>query len=109
MRGQLVPWIFTMLTGLGIVLFVYHGYKSVLKWKAQSPSLWINLIHTLAVAPLLVYIGSRGYDTPRWAYELLAITAFGAFGYHMYSIVMQIQEMGPASKGADANANSKGD
>jgi hypothetical protein len=93
-----------MLTGLGIVLFVYHGYKSFIKWKAQSPSLWVNLIHTFAVAPLLIYIGSRGYDTPRWAYELLAITAFGAFGYHMYSIVMQIQEMGPATKKAEADA-----
>ena len=80
-RGQLNPWIFSVLSGLGIVLLVYHGYKSVLKYKAQSPSLWINLIHALAVAPLMIFIGSKGYDTPRWAFELLAMTAFGAFGY----------------------------
>lgn len=97
-RGQISPWIFSVLSGLGIVLLVYHGYKSVLKYKAQSPSLWINLIHALAVAPLMIFIGSKGYDTPRWAFELLAIMAFGAFGYHLYAIVMDVNEMTNAKK-----------
>lgn len=97
-RGQISPWIFSLLTGLGIVLLVYHGYKSVLKYKAQSPSLWINLIHALAVAPLMIFIGSKGYDTPRWAFELLAMMAFAAFGYHLYSIVIDVNEMTNAKK-----------
>jgi hypothetical protein len=97
-RGQLNPWIFSVLSGLGIVLLVYHGYKSVLKWKAKSPSLWINLIHALAVAPLMIFIGSKGYDTPRWAFELLAMTSFAAFGYHLYSIVIDVNEMTNAKK-----------
>jgi len=92
-RGQLVPWIFSLLTGLGIVLLVYHGYKTFLKWKAQSPSLWVNAIHVFAVAPLLIFIGSKGYDTPRWAFELLALISFGALGYHIYSIILQINQM----------------
>jgi threonine/homoserine/homoserine lactone efflux protein len=94
-RGQLAPWIFSVLSGLGIVLLVYHGYKTFIKWKAQSPSLWINAIHVFAVAPLLIYIGSKGYDTPRWAFEILALFGFGALGYHIYSIILQAQEMGP--------------
>ena len=97
-RGQISPWIFSVLSGLGIVLLVYHGYKSVLKYKAQSPSLWINLIHALAVAPLMIFIGSKGYDTPRWAFELLAMMAFAAFGYHLYSIVIDVNEMTNAKK-----------
>lgn len=112
MRGQLVPWIFSALTGLGIVLLVYHGYKSIIKWKAQSPSLWINAIHALAVAPLLIFIGSKGYDTPRWAFELLAILGFGALGYHLYSIVMQISEMSkytdPSSHLQDSSGSQAG-
>jgi hypothetical protein len=92
-RGQLSPWIFSLLSGLAILLFVFHGYKAVIKWKAQSPSLWVNLIHLLAVAPLLLFIGSKGYDTPRWAFEVLAILAFGALGYNLYAIVMDVQEM----------------
>ena len=97
-RGQISPWIFSLLTGLGIVLLVYHGYKSVLKWKAQSPSLWINIIHVLAVAPLMIFIGAKGYDTPRWAFELLAMMAFAAFGYHLYSIVIDVNDMTNAKK-----------
>jgi hypothetical protein len=97
-RGQISPWIFSVLSGLGIVLLVYHGYKSVIKYKAQSPSLWINLIHVLAVAPLMIFIGSKGYDTPRWAFELLAMMAFAAFGYHLYSIVIDVNDMTNAKK-----------
>jgi len=92
-RGQLSPWIFSLLSGLAILLFVFHGYKAVIKWKAQSPSLWVNMIHLLAIAPLLLFIGSKGYDTPRWAFEVLAILAFGALGYNLYAIVMDVQEM----------------
>lgn len=93
MRGQLSPWIFSLLSGVAIILFVYHGYKSFIKWKAQSPSLWINLLHIFLVAPLLLFIGSKGYDTPRWAFELLAMLGFASLGYHIYSIVNMAQEI----------------
>jgi len=92
-RGQIQPWIFSVLSGLGIILLVYHGYKTFIKWKANSPSLWVNAIHVFAVAPLLIFIGSKGYDTPRWAFEILALLAFSALGYHIYSIILQAQEM----------------
>jgi hypothetical protein len=45
------------------------------------------------VGPLLLFIGAKGYDTPRWAFELLAMTAFAAFGYHLYSIVIDVNDM----------------
>ena len=94
MRGQLSPWIFSLLSGVAIIMFVYHGYKAFIKWKAQSPSLWINLFHVFLVAPLLLFIGSKGYDTPRWAFELLAMLGFAALGYHIYSIIGMVQDMG---------------
>ncbi len=94
MRGQLVPWVFMMLTGLGLVLLVYHAYKSVIKWKAHSPSVWVNIFHVLIVAPLLLFIGSQSYDTPRWAFEVLAMMGFAALGYHIYSIIMELQTLG---------------
>jgi len=101
MRGQLSPWIFSLLSGVAIIMLVYHGYKAFIKWKAQSPSLWVNLLHILLVAPLLLYIGSNGYDTPRWAFELLAMLGFSALGYHIYSIVIMVQEMGPKKKDSE--------
>ena len=102
MRGQLSPWIFSLLSGVAIIMLVYHGYKAFIKWKAQSPSLWVNLLHILLVAPLLLYIGSNGYDTPRWAFELLAMLGFSALGYHIYSIVIMVQEMGPKKRESES-------
>ena len=64
----------------------------MIKWKAQSLSAWVNILHVVAVAPLLLYIGSKGYDTPRWAFEVLAMLGFAVLGYHLYSLVMNIKE-----------------
>jgi len=88
-----MPWIFSALLGLGIVILVYHSYKTVIKWKAHSMTAWVNIIHVIAVAPLLIYIGANAYDTPRWAFEVLAIFGFGALGYHLYNIVLAVQDM----------------
>ena len=96
-RGQVAPWIYQALLGQGIVILVYHAYKTILKWKANSLSVWVNIIHVAFIAPLMIYIGSQAFDTPRWAYEILAILGFGALGYHIYSIVMEVQSM--ADKG----------
>ncbi len=92
-RGQLPPWIFPVLLGLGLLLAVYHSYKTLVKWKAHSLSAWVNILHVLAVAPLLIYIGAKSYDTPRWAFEVLAMLGFAALGYHLYSIVLELQDM----------------
>ncbi len=72
---------------VGIIITLYHAYKSVLKWRAGSQSLWVNLLHVLFVGPLLTYIGYMEQQTPRAAYELLAIAGFGAAGYHVYHLI----------------------
>ena len=72
---------------VGLVVTLYHGYKSIVKFKAGSQSLWVNLLHVLFVGPLLIYIGLHEEQTPRAAYELLAITGFGAAGYHIYHLI----------------------
>uniref|UniRef100_A0A6C0KQ44 Uncharacterized protein n=1 Tax=viral metagenome TaxID=1070528 RepID=A0A6C0KQ44_9ZZZZ len=92
-RGQMEPWVFSLLQILGILILVYHSYKIMVRWRANSSAVWINIIHVIAVAPLIIFIGNRGYDTPRWAFEVLAMLAFAALGYNLYSIVMSIQEM----------------
>jgi hypothetical protein len=92
-RGQIFPWVYQAVLGLGIVIFIYHLYKTIMKLKTKSLSAWINIIHVIAVAPILIYIGSQGYDTPRWAYEILLMLGFSALGYHIYSIVMEAQQM----------------
>lgn len=72
---------------VGILITLYHAYKSVIKWKAGSQSLWVNLFHVFLIGPLLTYIGYMEQQTPRAAYELLAISGFGAAGYHVYNLI----------------------
>ncbi len=89
-RAAVPNMIYMILAILAIVIFLYHGYKMVARWKSNSGYAWVNAIHFFAVAPLLFYIGYNNKDTPRAAYEILAMFAFAAFGYHLYSLIKSI-------------------
>lgn len=42
------------------------------------------------VGPLLMWIGLKGEDTPRSAFEILLILAFAAGGYNLYNLILQL-------------------
>jgi uncharacterized membrane protein len=87
-RAATPEWVYSFMVGLGLFVLIYHAYKAVGRWFAKSPVLWINLIHVLFVAPLILWIGYYGKKTERPAYDMLLIVAFGAFGYHLYKMVL---------------------
>lgn len=91
-RSSIPLWVYWILLILGIIITIYHGAKAVLKYLESLPSIWVNVIHAAFIGPLLLYIGWKKYDTPRAAYEILAITGFGALGYHFLTIVNLVQE-----------------
>lgn len=90
MRSATPNWLYLLVLSLGIVIFLYHLYKFIIRLKIHSTYAWVNAIHVLAVAPLLVYIGYNKKETPRFAYELLLMLAFAAGGYHMYSLIKEL-------------------
>lgn len=92
-RASTHPWAYRALLVIGVILLLYHGSKLVSRLIMRSDYAYINAIHVL-VAPLLLYIGYHRQETPRAAYELLLMLAFGALGYHTFSLVkiLQIQE-----------------
>jgi hypothetical protein len=92
-RGFVPLWVYQCLVLLGILLLVFHSYLLVTKWKAHSTSVWVNVLHVFFVAPLLIYIGKNAYDTPKWAFELLALSSFAALGQHLYKMVLTVQEL----------------
>lgn len=92
-RGFVPLWVYQGLVCLGVILLIYHAYMLMIKWKAHSMTLWVNVIHVLFIAPLLLFIGKNAHDTPRWAFESLALLAFAALGYNFYSIIMRVQEL----------------
>lgn len=83
------PQAYQALFGLGIVLMIYQSYKAFTRYFTNSSYLWVNLLHVFIIAPLVIYIGVKGKETPRAAYEMLALISFAALGYHMYSLVLQ--------------------
>jgi hypothetical protein len=92
-RGFVPLWAYQGILALGVVLLVYQLYRLITKWKANSMTVWVNAIHVLFVAPLLIYIGKNGYDTPRWAFEILALGAFATLGYNLYGIALTAQAL----------------
>lgn len=92
-RGLVPLWVYHGITILGLVIIVYHLYKAVIRWKEKSPALWVNIMHIIFVGPLLVYIGKNDYNTPRWAFEVLAMAAFAALGYNVYQVVIDVSKM----------------
>lgn len=91
-RSSVPVWIYWICLVLGILLLVYHGAKTVLKLMQNIPSYWVNIIHALFLAPLLIYLGWKKYDSSRPAYEVLLLFTFGALGYHFLTIVNLVQE-----------------
>jgi hypothetical protein len=85
-RASTVMPMYYVLLVVAALIFIYHGYRAVMRFQDGSPYVWVNLIHLLFIAPLLAYIGLREKTTPRAAYEMLAMLSFAALGYHMLSM-----------------------
>jgi hypothetical protein len=85
--------IFTTLLVLGIVITLYHGYKAYVRIVNSSPYAYINLIHALLIGPLLIVIGLKGKNTETPYYELLLMLTFAAGGYHLYSLIQQMNNL----------------
>lgn len=92
-RAATPEGVYTACLTLGVIITLYHSYKAWIKYQASSPSIWINMIHVLYVGPLLIYIGTKGKDTERAAYELLLMLAFAAGGYHLYHMIESLNNV----------------
>jgi hypothetical protein len=90
-RAAVPGYIYTALLATGAMIFLYHGYKAFIRVAKNSPYAWVNIIHVAFIAPLLLFIGFKGRDSPRYAYELLLMTGFAALGYHLFSLIRSIQ------------------
>ena len=99
-RASNPEWMYNTLLIIGIFVLLYHTYKGIVKYMAKSSSLWVNVFHAVALAPLLIYIGYKGKKTERPAYELLGIFGFGALGYHLYNLIIMLQNLNDDSDDA---------
>ena len=87
-RSNAPEYLYLVLLVLGIILFFYQGYKAYIRFVQKSNYIWVNLLHIILIAPLLIYIGLNKKETPRPAYELLLLAGFSVLGYHLYELAM---------------------
>jgi len=90
-RADTPHWVYMSVFAIGMIILLYHSFRLFTRLRANSSNAWINAIHVLLVAPLLLYIGYHKKETPRSAYELLLLLAFGAGGYHLFSLVKMLE------------------
>lgn len=90
-RSSLSYTVYNIILAAGILIELYHLMRMYKKLSVGGGGVWINAIHVLIIAPLLMYIGYNKKDTLRAAYELLLIAAFGGFGYHLYNLILETQ------------------
>jgi hypothetical protein len=85
-RDQIHEYVFYALGLVGAVVLAYHSYRAYGKLMAGQ-SAWVNWIHILFVAPLLLLLGYLKKDANRRYFEMLLILGFAALGYHgLYAI-----------------------
>jgi len=89
-RSENPDWVYNSLVATGLVVMLYHGYKAFLALMKQTGRAWLYLIHSLLFAPLLLYIGINQKNTPRAAYEMLAMVGFAGLGYHLWSVLTEL-------------------
>jgi len=90
MRDKSPTVLFKALLILGTTVLGYHLWRLSVKYRSNVSGQWVNLIHILTIAPLLIYIGINEKDTPRYAYEILLMISFAALGYHMITLIKGI-------------------
>jgi len=90
-RADTPTWLYNVFLVMGTIILFYHGYRLSVRLRDNSGYAWVNLIHMLFVAPLLLYIGYHKKDTPRSAYEITLMLGFAAIGYHLFSLVRNIE------------------
>lgn len=85
-RDQVHEYVFYALGLVGAVVLAYHAYRAYMKL-TSGQSAWINWIHILFVAPLLLLLGYLKKDANRRYFEMLLMLGFAAFGYHGFYLV----------------------
>jgi len=81
-KTNMPKFLYPIILATGLLVIVYHIYKSLFKKDA-----WVNYIHIILVGPLFVYIGLQKEETPKKIFELILMLAFASLGYHGYYLL----------------------
>ena len=83
MRSNMNKWVYHILLLVGIIIILYHIYKTIINLNSGK-RYWVNVLHILLIGPLLAYIGYNKGDVSRKFFEFTLMLAFAGIGYHTY-------------------------
>jgi hypothetical protein len=89
-KTNMPAFMYKIIFATGILIFLVHGYKAILKYGQPKSYLWVNLLHIFIVAPVLLIIGWYGEKTPYYYFHFDLMLAFAAIGYHSYFMVKEL-------------------
>lgn len=85
-RDTVPDAIFQLLGVLGFLVLGYHAFRAYINLK-ENKSAWVNWIHILLVAPLLLLLGYLKKDASRRYFEMMLILGFASIGYHGFYLI----------------------
>jgi hypothetical protein len=85
-KTSIPTFLYNPLIIFGIFIILYHSYK-IYKKITKNINPWINWIHVLIIAPLLIYIGINKEKTNKLYFEIILMIAFATIGYHGYYLL----------------------
>lgn len=92
-RADTPRWVYLSLLSIGGLVLVYHAVRLV--QRIGTYFAWVHILHVAIIAPVLILLGWRGRDAPRWMYEVVLILGFGAGGYHLFQLVRGLEAFAP--------------
>jgi len=92
-RSDTPRWVYLSLLSIGVLILVYHAVRLV--QRIGTHMAWIHILHVVLIAPVLILLGWRGRDAPRWLYEVMLLLGFGAGGYHLLHLVRGLEAHKP--------------
>ena len=91
MKPEILPsYSNKIILGVGLFVLAYHLYRAFKKISERGfVSAWVNYIHILLVAPVLIVLGYFGNESPRYVREICMMLGFAAIGYHGLYLIKQ--------------------
>lgn len=77
-RGEGPLWLYHLVTTTGVIVLLYHGYLLADKYMNFKIVSWVNLIHVLLVAPILIYVGLMKDRVKYPFWQVCLVLGYGA-------------------------------
>ena len=77
-RGQGPQWLYYLVLAVGALVLLYHAYLLANKYNNFKIVGWVNLIHVLLVAPVLIYVGYMKDKVLYPFWQVCLILGYGA-------------------------------